>query len=152
MIIEKDGVFYLSTNNTSYWFRTTKFGHLEHLDAVIPAVVVAVHPWLPARSRVVRRVTVPELFPSERIATQKVLGLALHQLGWHLLQTLPRGNHALIQFNGNAAQRRLFVTQHRSATQVRLDVYAVRRHEIDHMVERTAFATWILHAPNHRQI
>lgn len=31
MIIEKDGVFYLSTNNTSYWFRTTKFGHLEHL-------------------------------------------------------------------------------------------------------------------------
>lgn len=31
MIQEKDGVFYLQTAHTSYWFCKTKFGHLEHL-------------------------------------------------------------------------------------------------------------------------
>ena len=31
MIEYRDGVFRLSTQNTSYWFRVTKFGHLEHI-------------------------------------------------------------------------------------------------------------------------
>ena len=31
MIEEKDGLFLLTTDNTSYWFRITKFGHLEHI-------------------------------------------------------------------------------------------------------------------------
>lgn len=31
MIDVKDGVFRLTTGNTSYWFRVTKFGHLEHI-------------------------------------------------------------------------------------------------------------------------
>lgn len=31
MITESGGVFRLATENTSYWFRATKFGHLEHV-------------------------------------------------------------------------------------------------------------------------
>lgn len=31
MVSYSDGVFYLSTNNTSYWFCVTKFNHLEHI-------------------------------------------------------------------------------------------------------------------------
>lgn len=31
MIEYKDGVFRLTTQSTSYWFRVTKFGHLEHI-------------------------------------------------------------------------------------------------------------------------
>lgn len=31
MIDHRDGVFRLTTRNTSYWFRVTKFGHLEHI-------------------------------------------------------------------------------------------------------------------------
>ncbi|MEG2677137.1 MAG: hypothetical protein RR933_03375, partial [Oscillospiraceae bacterium] len=31
MIRYENEVFRLSTENTSYWFRVTKFGHLEHL-------------------------------------------------------------------------------------------------------------------------
>ncbi len=31
MIEEKDGLFTLTTDNTSYWFRITKFGHIEHI-------------------------------------------------------------------------------------------------------------------------
>ncbi len=31
MIEHRDGVFYLATQNTSYWFEITKFGHLRHL-------------------------------------------------------------------------------------------------------------------------
>jgi alpha-galactosidase len=31
MIEYSDGVFRLTTNETSYWFRVTKFGHLEHI-------------------------------------------------------------------------------------------------------------------------
>ena len=31
MIEEKDGLFRLTTDSTSYWFRATRFGHLEHL-------------------------------------------------------------------------------------------------------------------------
>jgi alpha-galactosidase len=31
MIGEKDGLFYLTTDSTSYWFRVTKFGHIEHV-------------------------------------------------------------------------------------------------------------------------
>lgn len=31
MIQEKDGLFCLTTKETSYWFRVTKFGHLEHI-------------------------------------------------------------------------------------------------------------------------
>lgn len=31
MIEEKDGLFRLTTNETSYWFRVTAFGHLEHI-------------------------------------------------------------------------------------------------------------------------
>ena len=31
MITEKDGVFRLGTDHTSYWFRVTQFGHLEHI-------------------------------------------------------------------------------------------------------------------------
>lgn len=31
MINYNDGVFYITTNNTSYWFQVTKFGHLEHI-------------------------------------------------------------------------------------------------------------------------
>lgn len=31
MINERDGVFYLDTDHTSYWFRVTKFGHIEHI-------------------------------------------------------------------------------------------------------------------------
>lgn len=31
MIEEKDGLFALTSDNTSYWFRITKFGHIEHI-------------------------------------------------------------------------------------------------------------------------
>ncbi len=31
MITEREGVFRLDTERTSYWFRVTKFGHLEHI-------------------------------------------------------------------------------------------------------------------------
>ena len=31
MITFNENIFRLSTNNTSYWFRVTKFGHLEHI-------------------------------------------------------------------------------------------------------------------------
>jgi len=31
VIVFDDGVFRLSTNETSYWFRVTEFGHLEHV-------------------------------------------------------------------------------------------------------------------------
>jgi len=30
-IVCRDGAFYLSTAHTSYWFRVTKFGHIEHI-------------------------------------------------------------------------------------------------------------------------
>ena len=31
MIDFKDNIFRLTTQNTSYWFQITKFGHLEHI-------------------------------------------------------------------------------------------------------------------------
>lgn len=31
MIEERDGLFRLTTNETSYWFRVTAFGHIEHI-------------------------------------------------------------------------------------------------------------------------
>ncbi len=31
MIEERDGLFFLTTDSTSYWFRVTKFGHIEHI-------------------------------------------------------------------------------------------------------------------------
>lgn len=31
MIEEKDGLFRLTTRETSYWFRVTRFGHIEHI-------------------------------------------------------------------------------------------------------------------------
>lgn len=31
MIEEREGVYRLTTRNTSYWFRITPFGHLEHI-------------------------------------------------------------------------------------------------------------------------
>ncbi len=99
----------------------------------------------------IRRVGIDELIPHEPVVAQKLF----RRYGVEpitVAESLETADDCRVYINPDIYLRRRLVPQYRAATEMSLDIDAVRRDQIDELLIAPKLAAWILHGCEHRQI
>lgn len=124
-------------------------GHKQCKEAfvVLNGVVMRVDTLALASTGNVWWVDVHQLVADEGVRRQEVLGSTLDELQFRSNRARPPSRYDVwVPFDGDFDLRRPLVAKDCAASQVRLDIDAVGRHQVDDVLEALAFAARVAHA------